>query len=355
MTRVFIDLPEQLDVNEWSSRHAAGELPDAAPYGLELLEGEDTKICFSQPLVPTWERFARLSRDRLHRLEIARILHAQVSDQRRRTADVALSMDERTGIPAALVPGGPPTVSGIAWLTDPASLSRPYRATVAAALPRMSRLFVECAPMVGVLEQKFGVSSQRIDFVELGVDVDHFSEQVGPTEDGLVFSVGDDINRDHDTLIRSIVAARRVHGEARLELATRLPVSGPTEWLTVIPRRLDSLVRGYYARARVVALALRPTVTGSGLTVILQAMACGRPLVVTANPGLEDYVEHGVTGLLVPAGDADAMGRAIGELLDDPQRCAEMGRAARRRVEQRFDSASFMARLRDVVREARRY
>ena len=50
---------------------------------------------------------------------------------------------------------------------------------------------------------------------------------------------------------------------------------------------------------------------------LLEAFACGLPVVSTDAGGIPDMVEHGVTGLLVPAGDADAMAREICRVLDD--------------------------------------
>jgi glycosyltransferase involved in cell wall biosynthesis len=67
-----------------------------------------------------------------------------------------------------------------------------------------------------------------------------------------------------------------------------------------------------------------------GLTVI-EAMACGIPVVGHAVGGLRDTVRHGENGLTVPT-DIKALAGAITDLLNDPVRCAEMGRNARHSV-----------------------
>lgn len=67
-------------------------------------------------------------------------------------------------------------------------------------------------------------------------------------------------------------------------------------------------------------------------TVLLDAMLCGKPVAATAAGGIRDVVEEGVTGLLVPVGDASALGAAIAGLCRDPERRAAMGAAARSRV-----------------------
>jgi glycosyltransferase involved in cell wall biosynthesis len=64
----------------------------------------------------------------------------------------------------------------------------------------------------------------------------------------------------------------------------------------------------------------------------LEAMGCGVPVVAAAVGGLRDTVVDGSTGILVPPFDADATAAAIGDLLDDPARRIEYGRAGRERV-----------------------
>ena len=63
-------------------------------------------------------------------------------------------------------------------------------------------------------------------------------------------------------------------------------------------------------------------------TVILEAMALGRPVVAAASGGIVDLVDDGVTGLLVPPGEAPALSHALLTLVRDRGRAAAMGRAA---------------------------
>ena len=69
---------------------------------------------------------------------------------------------------------------------------------------------------------------------------------------------------------------------------------------------------------------------------LLEAAACGRPIVATDVPGCREVVRHGVNGLLVPARDARALADAILALAGDPARRAAMGAEGRRRAETEF-------------------
>jgi len=70
--------------------------------------------------------------------------------------------------------------------------------------------------------------------------------------------------------------------------------------------------------------------------VALEAMACGRPVVAYDAGGLSEVIEDGVSGILVPRGDLEALTRAVSDLLEDPGRAERMGAAARARAETRF-------------------
>jgi len=83
---------------------------------------------------------------------------------------------------------------------------------------------------------------------------------------------------------------------------------------------------------------------------LLEAMACGLPVVATRVPGHVDVIEHGATGLLAAPDDPQALGLAMGDLLADPARRSTMGQAGRRRVEERFAASRMAAETADLYR-----
>ncbi len=69
---------------------------------------------------------------------------------------------------------------------------------------------------------------------------------------------------------------------------------------------------------------------------VIEAMMAGLPVVATSVGGLSELVEHGVTGLLVPAGDVRALREALAGLLADEGLRSRMGHAGQRRALEHF-------------------
>jgi glycosyltransferase involved in cell wall biosynthesis len=82
---------------------------------------------------------------------------------------------------------------------------------------------------------------------------------------------------------------------------------------------------------------------------ILEAMACGLPCIVTNVGGSAEAVQHGVTGLVIPPGSAEAAADAILYLATNPDKRAEMAGNAREVASQSFDIEKKMAELTSVI------
>src|SRR5436309_7867209 len=85
----------------------------------------------------------------------------------------------------------------------------------------------------------------------------------------------------------------------------------------------------------------------------LEAMAGGRPVVSTTTVGADEAIEDGVSGLLVPVGDAAAPADGILALAEDPARRAALGSAARARIAEHFTSARMLDRCEAILQAIR--
>jgi phosphatidyl-myo-inositol dimannoside synthase len=170
-----------------------------------------------------------------------------------------------------------------------------------------------------------------------------FRARHGLTSASLLVSVGrlvprkgvDDVIRCMPRLLRQLPALQYVvvgqgPDAARLQaLARELGVSSRVRLLGALD---DSALRGCYAAADAVVLAARDepeSVEGFGL-VLLEAAACGRPTIGTRAGGLAQAIVHGVTGLLVDAGDHEALCAALERVLGTPALARALGEAGRR-------------------------
>lgn len=105
---------------------------------------------------------------------------------------------------------------------------------------------------------------------------------------------------------------------------------------------------GIYQQAAIVCL---PSWREGLPRALLEAMACGRPVVAADAPGTREPVNPGVTGLLAPVRSADGLAHAIEQLLANPQRAQSMGAAGRKEVEREFDLPITIARTLAVFAE----
>jgi glycosyltransferase involved in cell wall biosynthesis len=85
--------------------------------------------------------------------------------------------------------------------------------------------------------------------------------------------------------------------------------------------------------------------------VLLEATACGRPIVTTDVPGCREVVREGKNGLLVPARDAQALSEALLCLIKNPELRAEMGHCGREIVLKEFSSEKVIAQTLDLYKE----
>ncbi len=243
---------------------------------------------------------------------------------------------------------------------------------------RGARLIIAAGPWVAREAQKVAVDVDVVD-IPPGVDGTFFRpisaaqrasarQRLGVAPDAeVVFHLSRLVPRKGaDTLIRAVaqlkdsrpnlvalIAWGRGRDEQRLRrLATEL--RAPVRFLGRVPT--DELVATFGA-ADVFSHVCRNRWGGleqEGFGIIfLEAAACGIPQIAGNSGGASDAVLDGVTGRVVdPPTDVAAVARALAELLDDPSRAAEMGKAARQRALLDFAYDDLAARLDVALQKA---
>jgi glycosyltransferase involved in cell wall biosynthesis len=193
-----------------------------------------------------------------------------------------------------------------------------------------------------------GVSPRRVFVVRNGLDLSRFEKAAttqpaaGETVRLLGMIAQMEPRKDHLGLVEAYAKLRTRFPQSRLVLAgdgSRRPA-------------VETLVRqlGLEGEVRLLGTVDRPEAVLETLDLyvqasareegtsnsILEAMAAGRPVVATDVGGNREVVRHGVTGLIVPPHDPDALASALSEMLADPERCRRMGAAGAALMRERY-------------------
>lgn len=350
MTTVSVHYAHSLDVFDWEGRYRAGQVPDRWPYGLDHLHEHVQRVHVRQAPSGYVALCARVARAAGGGYDWARCLDVHAEGRRSGTGEVILAWDERAGVPLALS-SQQPVVSGVIWLTDAQRRRRWSEWAARRALQRCGAVWALSSAQLPELRENWQVNPRRLHHLPFGVDAAFWSAS-GPGEVGRVLVVGNDRDRDHATAVRAAGLAQRAVRSLRLRLVTHHQVDVPGDLGDQRQQLSHGDLRREYQRARVCAVAVKPNLHCSGITTVLEAMACGRPVVVTDTPGMRDYVSDGEHGLLVPPGDAEAMADAITALLRDPDRAQALGSAGRERVAKAFTTRAQAARLAELIHGA---
>ena len=226
---------------------------------------------------------------------------------------------------------------------------------------RNSRTILQNPDDMALFETGLGVRRDNLAMIRgAGVDVTQF--RATPFAEGTPVAVC--VSRMlWDKGIRELVAAARLLRDRGVALRIRLV--GPTDdnpasipQATLDAWRADGLVEvagpsediaGEYARAHIAVL---PSYYGEGLPKsLLEAAACGRPMVATDWPGCREICRDGVTGLSVPPRRAEPLADALARLAGDPALREKLGAEARRVAEAEFAEPIVLAATLGVYRE----
>jgi len=200
-----------------------------------------------------------------------------------------------------------------------------------------------------------GIPAAKVVTICNGVDTDRFAEgdptgaraALGlPLDRPIVGTVGRlDPVKDQAALVHAFARVRRDHPGAVLVIAGDGPCRADLEAL-VGTLGLGTDVRLLGERKdipqvlRAMDVFVLPSIAEGISNTILEAMATGLPVVATRVGGTPELVDHARTGILVAAGDPEALAAAISAYVGDPPCRREHGRAARRLAVARFGLAT---------------
>ncbi len=193
----------------------------------------------------------------------------------------------------------------------------------------------------GKLATRIVDDPKKVVYVPLGVDTKRFNSngRRWPGPPTLLF-VGQLIRRKGlDILLKGFARVAQGNKEIQLRVvgegslrpwashrAEKLDLADRITFLGGINK--DALLREY-STAHALVLPSR----GEGRPVVIyEAMACELPVIASNVGGVAEQVEHGVTGLLIPAGNSTALAEAIRCLTEDPQGARRMGKRGRSRI-----------------------
>lgn len=192
-----------------------------------------------------------------------------------------------------------------------------------------------------------------------GVDAQLFSPVPKPNSPARILSVGNLIpTKDHALLLRAFARIQKILADSELEIIGDGPERARLEELAkdlAIHSRVR--FRGRQDRQTVAhamqncaVFALPSRYEGLGC-VYLEAMACAKPVVACAGQGIDEIIQNGHDGMLIPVGDEIALANRLLALLQDPALRQRLGVAARQTVLQSYTLDHQAGRLADVYRE----
>jgi glycosyltransferase involved in cell wall biosynthesis len=247
----------------------------------------------------------------------------------------------------------------------------PYR-SVATSAHRLAARTIAISRFAGEYIVRAGVvRSERMRVVPYGVDVEDWvlsgderlaaRRALGVEEEEVVVGIAARLTdgKGHVDAIEAVDRASREFTRMRLIIAGEGPLRGSLEavartgpkdrvrfigFVQDVPRFMNAV--------DVVCFPTQPSLgEGFGLAA-LEAMAASRPVVATAVASLPEVVLDGETGLLVPAGDVEALARALARLALDGDERTQMGTAGRRRAGSTFSLDAMVRRTMGVYQEA---
>jgi glycosyltransferase involved in cell wall biosynthesis len=239
--------------------------------------------------------------------------------------------------------------------------------------PILNRLFHKARKLIFSAYENIPASSMlsphrhKCVVIPFGVEIDAFSpreqevlraEELRSSLDGpiAIFVGADRYYKGLDVLLQAmtkvsghlVIAGRGTQDPSRKRMASELGLENKVHFYGEVP---PSQLRVLLQAADTYVLPSIDSCETFGIGQ-LEAMACSKPVISTDLPtGVRSVNRHGITGLVVPPGEPDALAEALNLLLSNPGLRAEYGCAARRHVEEKFDAGQMVLKTLEVYRE----
>ncbi len=298
--------------------------------------------------VPGWRRFV------YRRLPIsaAQLIEAFI---KRKHYDLIISWSENLGMPFAfilkLIHSNIPHIALFSWI------SKPKKAMLLSKVhSNIDRIFLWSSYQRDFAINKLGIPESKIVFTRWNIDQNFWRPQ--NVESNTICAAGREM-RDYSTFIKAMegltipchIAVPFVDGRKDLWKDSLLSQDSLPKNITIGEKSFTEM-RDLYARSRfVVVPLLKSSDTDNGVTVILEAMAMGKPVICSKTKAQVDVIKDGVTGILVEPENPEALREAIQYLWDHPEKAEQMGIEGRRYVEQYHTYDSFVHLIKQVADE----
>jgi glycosyltransferase involved in cell wall biosynthesis len=171
----------------------------------------------------------------------------------------------------------------------------------------------------------FDLALERFDMVHWSARPLQVDRQEPPLIDGPYLCAIGSQGRDYRTLMQAMAQKPdlKLVVVVNPENLRDCKVPANVKVLTQIPLKQ---VANILAHSRFMALPLRDAEVPCGHVTIVSAFHEGKAIVATDSTGIQDYLEHGVTGILTPSQDATALAEQLQRLWDDPASAEQLGR-----------------------------
>jgi glycosyltransferase involved in cell wall biosynthesis len=361
-TRVIVSIHSSRNLGTWQREALSGLQASLAPHGLEHLAWLGFSL--AQAAEPDWIRRepARKLRpiEARARLSVTRTLSSARVTHR---AALALALLEPQAYAYSLLArfgvrpwSSTPLAALTCWLADDVRVADPATRSWLRQCTKGTDLFIYWSTnQREILAEQLGIPERRLFFVPFGIEMNYFQPREPGVEASYVLAAGLDRGRDYGTFLTAVAGLDfPVKLVCPSALVAGLTIPPNVELLgTVDKRRYRDLVQ----RAAVVVVPVDPEVAyPTGQTVLLNAMSCEVPTVVTGTPALSDYTRHGQNTWTVPGNDPEALREGVALVLRDTNLAREIAAGGRRDVESTFNTATMWEkiapRLRALVDES---